>query len=130
MKKIASTCNVVREGWNGFNLLHYAAALRGEHDLGLAPEQPACREVEPERAEFVLLGFRALAAQKRLHAREQLDAVLARHRVVADDDRRGLAGAQTLERVGRIASRDDVITTREHRRDGFAHVADAVGADG
>ena len=37
-KHIASTCNVVREGWNGFNLLHHAAARVGALDIGFVPQ--------------------------------------------------------------------------------------------
>ncbi len=37
VKKIASTCNVVREGWNGYNMLHYAAARVGALDVGFVP---------------------------------------------------------------------------------------------
>jgi len=35
--KIASTFNMVREGWNGFNVLHTAASRVGGLDLGLVP---------------------------------------------------------------------------------------------
>ncbi|MFZ4542039.1 MAG: NADH-quinone oxidoreductase subunit NuoG [Rickettsiales bacterium] len=38
VKTIASTCNVVREGWNGFNMLHYAAARVGALDVGFVPQ--------------------------------------------------------------------------------------------
>jgi NADH-quinone oxidoreductase subunit G len=38
VKKLASTCNVVREGWNGFNMLHYAAARVGALDIGFVPQ--------------------------------------------------------------------------------------------
>ena len=37
-KTIASTCNVVRDGWNGFNLLHNAAARVGALDIGFVPQ--------------------------------------------------------------------------------------------
>ncbi|MBX9727116.1 MAG: molybdopterin-dependent oxidoreductase, partial [Rickettsiales bacterium] len=37
-KQIASTCNVVREGWNGFNMLHNAAARVGALDVGFVPQ--------------------------------------------------------------------------------------------
>ena len=37
-KHIASTCNVVRQGWNGFNMLHYAAARVGALDVGFVPQ--------------------------------------------------------------------------------------------
>jgi NADH-quinone oxidoreductase subunit G len=43
-KTIASTCNVVREGWNGFNLLHNAAARVGALDIGFVP-QPKGRDM-------------------------------------------------------------------------------------
>jgi NADH-quinone oxidoreductase subunit G len=36
-KTIASACNVVRDGWNGFNVLHYAAARVGGLDIGFVP---------------------------------------------------------------------------------------------
>jgi NADH-quinone oxidoreductase subunit G len=38
-KTIASTCNVVREGWNGFNMLHYAAGRVGALDVGFVPQK-------------------------------------------------------------------------------------------
>ena len=38
-KQIAATCNVVREGWNGFNMLHYAAARVGALDVGFVPQK-------------------------------------------------------------------------------------------
>jgi NADH-quinone oxidoreductase subunit G len=38
-KQIATTCNVVREGWNGFNMLHYAAARVGALDVGFVPQK-------------------------------------------------------------------------------------------
>jgi NADH-quinone oxidoreductase subunit G len=37
-KAIATHCNVVREGWNGFNMLHYAAARVGALDVGFVPQ--------------------------------------------------------------------------------------------
>ncbi len=37
-KQIATACNVVREGWNGFNMLHYAAARVGALDVGFVPQ--------------------------------------------------------------------------------------------
>ena len=37
-KAIATTCNVVREGWNGFNMLHHAAARVGALDVGFVPQ--------------------------------------------------------------------------------------------
>jgi NADH-quinone oxidoreductase subunit G len=37
-KRIAESCNVIREGWNGFNLLQYAAARVGALDLGFVPQ--------------------------------------------------------------------------------------------
>ncbi len=37
-KQIATTCNVVREGWNGFNMLHYAAGRVGALDVGFVPQ--------------------------------------------------------------------------------------------
>ncbi len=38
VKQIADKCNVVREGWNGFNMLHYAAARVGALDVGFVPQ--------------------------------------------------------------------------------------------
>ncbi|MGF1624491.1 MAG: NADH-quinone oxidoreductase subunit NuoG [Alphaproteobacteria bacterium] len=37
VRGLAETANVVREGWNGFNVLHTAAARVGALDLGLVP---------------------------------------------------------------------------------------------
>ena len=37
-KHIAATCNVVRADWNGFNMLHYAAARVGALDVGFVPQ--------------------------------------------------------------------------------------------
>ncbi len=37
-KQIAANCNVVREGWDGFNMLHYAAARVGALDVGFVPQ--------------------------------------------------------------------------------------------
>jgi NADH-quinone oxidoreductase subunit G len=39
VKKIAATCNVVRDGWNGYNMLHYAAARVGALDIGFVPQK-------------------------------------------------------------------------------------------
>ena len=36
-KKVAEDCRLVREGWNGFNVLHTAAARVAGLDLGLVP---------------------------------------------------------------------------------------------
>jgi NADH-quinone oxidoreductase subunit G len=36
-KVIADNCNVVREDWNGFNMLHYAAGRVGALELGFVP---------------------------------------------------------------------------------------------
>jgi NADH-quinone oxidoreductase subunit G len=36
-RALAETCNMIRDGWNGFNVLHTAAARVGGLDLGLAP---------------------------------------------------------------------------------------------
>jgi NADH-quinone oxidoreductase subunit G len=36
-RKIAEACGLVREGWNGFNVLHRAAARVGGLDLGFVP---------------------------------------------------------------------------------------------
>jgi len=36
---IATSCNVVRDGWNGFNLLHNAAARVGALDIGFVPQK-------------------------------------------------------------------------------------------
>ncbi len=38
-KTIAATCHVVREGWNGFNVLHYAAGRVGTLDVGFVPQK-------------------------------------------------------------------------------------------
>ncbi len=38
-KAIAERCNLIREDWNGFNLLHAAAARVGGLDLGFTPGQ-------------------------------------------------------------------------------------------
>ena len=38
-KKISDACGVVREDWNGFNLLHYAAARVGALDIGFVPQE-------------------------------------------------------------------------------------------
>lgn len=37
-KAIAQNCNVVRDDWNGFNMLHYAAARVGGLDIGFVPQ--------------------------------------------------------------------------------------------
>ena len=36
-RKVADTCGMVRDGWNGFNVLHLAAARVGGLDLGFVP---------------------------------------------------------------------------------------------
>jgi NADH-quinone oxidoreductase subunit G len=36
-RRIADTCGLVKEGWNGFNVLHGAAARVGGLDLGFVP---------------------------------------------------------------------------------------------
>ncbi len=36
-RKVADTCGMVRDGWNGFNVLHLAAARVGALDLGFVP---------------------------------------------------------------------------------------------
>jgi NADH-quinone oxidoreductase subunit G len=38
-KQIATNCNVVREGWNGFNMLHSAAARVGALDVCFVPQK-------------------------------------------------------------------------------------------
>ncbi len=38
VKAIAMNCQVVREGWNGFNMLHNAAARVGALDIGFVPQ--------------------------------------------------------------------------------------------
>lgn len=38
-KEIATKCNVVREDWNGFNMLHYAAGRVGALDVGFVPQK-------------------------------------------------------------------------------------------
>lgn len=39
LKVIAEQCGVVKEGWNGFNMLHYAAARAGGMSLGFVPQE-------------------------------------------------------------------------------------------
>ena len=36
-RSLAESCNVVRDGWNGFNVLHTAAARVGGMDIGFVP---------------------------------------------------------------------------------------------
>jgi NADH-quinone oxidoreductase subunit G len=36
-RQMAESCNLIREGWNGFNVLHLAAARVGGLDLGFVP---------------------------------------------------------------------------------------------
>src|SRR5262249_52821217 len=36
-RSIAESCGLIREGWNGFNVLHRAAARVGGLDLGFVP---------------------------------------------------------------------------------------------
>jgi NADH-quinone oxidoreductase subunit G len=43
-RSIAETCGLVREDWNGFNVLHHAAARVGGLDLGFVP-RPGGRDV-------------------------------------------------------------------------------------
>ena len=43
-RKLAETCGLVKEGWNGFNVLHTAAARVGGLELGLVPG-PGGRDV-------------------------------------------------------------------------------------
>ena len=38
-RKLAESCNLVREGWNGFNVLQTAAARVGGLEIGFAPQQ-------------------------------------------------------------------------------------------
>ncbi len=38
-KLLAQNCNVVRDDWNGFNMLHYAAARVGGLDIGFVPQK-------------------------------------------------------------------------------------------
>jgi len=38
-KGIADTCGLVKDGWNGFNVLHHAAARVGALDVGFVPGQ-------------------------------------------------------------------------------------------
>lgn len=38
-RKIAETCNVVQDGWNGFNILHTAASRVGGLEIGFLPGQ-------------------------------------------------------------------------------------------
>src|SRR5713101_478459 len=44
-KSIAESCGLVREDWNGFNVLHYAAARVGGLDVGFVPG-PGGRDIE------------------------------------------------------------------------------------
>jgi NADH-quinone oxidoreductase subunit G len=44
-KSIAESCGLIREDWNGFNVLHQAAARVGGLDLGFVPG-PGARDVE------------------------------------------------------------------------------------
>jgi NADH-quinone oxidoreductase subunit G len=37
-RKLADTCNLVREGWNGFNVLQTAAARAGGMEIGFVPQ--------------------------------------------------------------------------------------------
>ena len=37
VRKLADTCNVIRDDWNGFNVLHSAAARVGGLDIGFVP---------------------------------------------------------------------------------------------
>lgn len=39
VRAIAENCNVIREDWNGLNMLHYAAARVGGLDIGFVPEK-------------------------------------------------------------------------------------------
>jgi NADH-quinone oxidoreductase subunit G len=48
-RRIADGCGLVREDWNGFNVLHHAAARVGGLDLGFVPG-PDGRDVESIRA--------------------------------------------------------------------------------
>jgi NADH-quinone oxidoreductase subunit G len=43
-RSIAERCRLVRDGWNGFNVLHHAAARIGGLDLGFVP-RPGGRDV-------------------------------------------------------------------------------------
>ena len=47
--KIASSFNLVREGWNGFNVLHTAAARVGGLDLGFVPGKSGMTAAEMAR---------------------------------------------------------------------------------
>jgi NADH-quinone oxidoreductase subunit G len=44
-RSIAESCGLIREDWNGFNILHYAAARVGGLDLGFVPG-PGGRDLE------------------------------------------------------------------------------------
>src|SRR5438128_9821766 len=41
-RMVAESCRLVRDDWNGFNVLHYAAARVGGLDLGFAPGPGGC----------------------------------------------------------------------------------------
>ncbi|MDE3016405.1 MAG: NADH-quinone oxidoreductase subunit G [Pseudomonadota bacterium] len=38
-RAIADSCNLVKDGWNGFNVLHYAAGRAGALELGFVPSE-------------------------------------------------------------------------------------------
>ena len=48
-RKLAESCNLVREDWNGFNVLHNAAARMGGLELGFVPGENG-RDIEAIKA--------------------------------------------------------------------------------
>ena len=45
IKKIAQECGFIKEGWNGFNMLHHNASLTGALDVGFFSEQINHKEI-------------------------------------------------------------------------------------
>ncbi len=60
-KAIADNCGVVKDGWNGFNFLHYAAGRVGGLDIGFVPQKNGkdisamIEAIEQEEIELVYL---------------------------------------------------------------------------
>lgn len=60
-KAIADNCGVVKDGWNGFNFLHYAAGRVGGLDIGFVPQKNGkdisgiIESIEQEEIEVVYL---------------------------------------------------------------------------
>ena len=53
-RKIAEACGLIKDGWNGFNVLHTAASRVGALDLGLTAEGGVSGILEGARAVFNL----------------------------------------------------------------------------